>query len=275
MKIPPRPRIVVTGAGSGLGRALCVAVARRNARLIVSDRNVATANATASAAHAAGAADVRVVACDVSNAEEVEALAVATETAFGGVDLVANNAGIASGGRVGELPLADWHRVLSVDLHGVIYGCHAFVPRMRDQGSGHILNVAAASGLFAMPRMGAYAVAKAGVVALSETLAAELHGSGVSVSVVCPSFFRTNIVSDGVFADGTSRAAAQKLIGRVNVSADDVAAACLRAVERGDLYVVPMADARWLWRIKRAAPEAFGLVARTIERVFTSGKVTG
>lgn len=268
MPLPPRPRVVVTGAGGGLGRALCLSFARRSARLIVSDYNAATADETAHLAKDAGADDVRVVQCDVSSAEAVERLAVVTDEEFGGVDLVANNAGIACAGLIGELPLEHWRRTIDVDLWGVIHGCHSFVPRMRRQGSGVILNVASASGLFSMPRMGAYVVAKAGVVALSETLAAELHGSGVSVSVVCPSFFRTNIVRDGAFADTASHDAAKRMISRVSVTPDDVAKACVDAVERGDLYVVPMADARWLWRIKRASPRAFGLVARTIERVF-------
>ncbi len=269
MRLPKNPRVVVTGAGSGLGRALCLAVAPRKARIVASDRNTSTAEETAELARSAGASDVHVVSCDVSSADEVEALAQATDEAFGGVDLVVNNAGIACGGRVEELSLDDWHRAIGVNLWGVIYGCHAFVPRLRRQGSGHIQNVAAAAGLFAIPRMGAYAAAKAGVVALTETLAAELHGSGVSTSVVCPSFFQSNIVKSGVFADDTSKGAAHKLIGRVEISADQVAQECIRAVERGQLHVVPMADARWLWRIKRASPGAFGLVSRTIERVFT------
>jgi NAD(P)-dependent dehydrogenase (short-subunit alcohol dehydrogenase family) len=247
-------------------------VAPRGCRVVVSDRDVASAEETARLAREGGASEVRVVACDVSNAEEVEALACAADDAFGGVDLLANNAGVACGGRVGELSLDDWRKAIGVNLWGVVHGCHAFVPRMRKQRSGHILNVAAAAGLFAIPRMGAYATAKAGVVAITETLAVELHGSGVSVSVACPSFFRTNIVDDGHFADEASRHAAQKLIGRVDISADAVAARCLRAIERGELHVVPMTDALWLWRIKRASPAAFGLIARTIEHVFTSGK---
>ncbi len=210
------------------------------------------------------------VACDVSSAAAVEALARATEDAFGGADLVVNNAGVACGGRIGELALEDWQRAIDVNLFGVVHGCHAFVPRMRRQGSGRVLNVAAAAGLFAIPRMGAYAAAKAAVVAITETLAVELHGSGVSASVACPSFFRTNIVSEARFADEVSRAAAMKLIGRVAISAEEVAEECIRAVERGELHVVPMRDARWLWRIKRASPEAFSFVARAIER-FAAG----
>jgi NAD(P)-dependent dehydrogenase (short-subunit alcohol dehydrogenase family) len=251
---------------------LCLTVARRSARIVASDRNATSAEETANLCRSVGASDVRVVECDVSSSEQVESLARATDEAFGGADLVVNNAGIACGGRVEELSLDDWHRAIGVNLWGVIYGCHAFVPRLRRQGSGHIQNVAAAAGLFAIPRMGAYATAKAGVVALTETLAAELHGSGVTTSVVCPSFFQSNIVNSGVFADDTSKGAAHRLIGRVEITADDVATQCIHAVERGQLHVVPMADARWLWRIKRASPAGFGLVARTIERVFANGR---
>jgi len=272
MRLPPRPRVVITGAGSGLGRALCLAVAPLGARLVVSDRDAVTAEETTRLCRSAGASDVRAVTCDVSRAEDVGSLAATADEAFGGADLVVNNAGIGCGGRIGELSLEDWRRVIDVNLWGVIHGCHVFVPRLRRQGSGHVLNVAAAAGLFTLPRMGAYATAKAGVVALSETLAAELSGSGVSVSVVCPSFFRTHIVDTGVFADKASREAAHSLIGRVDTTADEVARACLRAIEAGDLHVVPMADARWLWRLKRLTPGGFGIAARLIERFAASGK---
>ncbi len=238
---------------------------------MISDLNEETAAETAELARQAGASETRVVRCNVAEAEEVEALAEATEDAFGGVDLLANNAGVGCGGRVGELSLADWRRCLDVNLWGVIHGCHAFVPRMRAQGSGHVLNVSAAAGLFAIPRMGAYAAAKAAVVSISETLAVELRGSGVSVSVACPSFFKTNVVHDGLFADAASRAAAQRLIGRVNVTADQVATECIEALERGELHLVPMADARWLWRLKRALPRRFGWAAAAIERFAGGG----
>ena len=161
--------------------------------------------------------------CDVARVEEVEALAAAAERALGGVDLVINNAGVAVGGLVGEVPLDDWRWIMGVNLWGVIYGCHVFVPRLRKQGRGHILNVASAAGLLAPPGMAPYNVTKAAVVALSETLRAELRDAGVGVTVLCPTFFRTNIAQSSRAIDGKQRALVEKLMARSKIQADDVA----------------------------------------------------
>src|SRR5207237_10870369 len=109
-----------------------------------------------------------------------------------------HSAGNGAAGDVAGDDIASWRRALDVSLCGVIHGCHYFVPRMRARGRGHVLNVASAAAIAAVPGMGAYNVTKAGVVALSETLAAEAARDGVGVTVVLPGFFPTNIVSDGV-----------------------------------------------------------------------------
>jgi short-subunit dehydrogenase len=138
----------------------------------------------------------------------------------------------------------------------VIHGCHVFTPRLRAQGSGHILNVASAAAFVAAPRMAAYNVAKAGVVSISETLAAELDGTGVGVTVLCPTFFKSDVVKSGRFADPRTRHLAEKMI-RHGVSAEKVVAAALKAVERDEFYCVPMTDGRWMWRLKRLSPDLF------------------
>jgi NAD(P)-dependent dehydrogenase (short-subunit alcohol dehydrogenase family) len=256
MSLPPRPRAVVTGAGSGLGRALCEALARRQARVLVSDVNEATAEETARLVTSAGGEAI-VQACDVTRPEQVESLATAAESAFGGVDLLVNNAGVLSAGRVGELPLAEWKHVLDINLWGVIHGCHAFVPRMRRQGSGHILNIASAAGLMYAPDLAPYNVSKAGVVALSETLHAELRSSGIGVTVACPTFFRTNIANAGHYTDETLRALGTRVVGTARIGPERVARKLLAAVDHGKPCVLPMADARWGWRLKRMSPGFF------------------
>ena len=168
MSLVDAPRAVVTGAGSGLGRAFCHELRKRGARLICADIDEAAAQKTA--AEVGGTA----VRCDVAKIEDVEALAAAADRALGGVDLVINNAGVAVAGHVGDVSLDDWRWIMGVNLWGVIYGCHVFAPRLRKQGRGHILNVASAAGLLAPPGMAPYNVTKAAVVALSETLCAEL-----------------------------------------------------------------------------------------------------
>jgi NAD(P)-dependent dehydrogenase (short-subunit alcohol dehydrogenase family) len=266
MRLPQHPRVVITGAGSGLGRALALVFSERNARLLVSDHNLASVEETARLARDAGASEVRVMKCDVTKVDEVEALARAADDAWGGTDVIANNAGVGVGGRVGEISMEDWKWTIDVDLWGVIHGCHVFVPRMRKQGSGHVLNVASAAGLICGPRMAPYNVAKAGVVALSETLCAEVAGAGIGVTVLCPTFFRTNITRDGRYTSDRMKELAEGLMGRSNISADTIARASVAAMERGDFYAVPMADGRWLWRLKRYVPAAFRVLNRTIEK---------
>lgn len=258
-------RSVITGAGSGFGRALALELAGRGGHLVLSDIDLSAAQETARLARERGAGDVLALPCDVRQPAQLEALAAACS---GPVDLVVNNAGVGSGGRVGELSLTDWRWTLEVDLYGVIYGCHVFVPRLRQQGYGHLLNVASAAGLLCGPRMAAYNVAKAGVVALSETLAVELDGSGVGVTVLCPMFFRTNIVAAGHFADEQTRIQADRMMARGRPT-QEVVLAALTAVDRKELYCVPMADGRWLWRLKRAAPLLFSKLAAQREKAVT------
>lgn len=259
MGLPQAPSVVVTGASGGFGRALALELAHRGARLVLSDIDLDGCETTARRARAAGAASARATRCDVTRVEDVEALAEACD---GPVDLVVNNAGVASAGRIGELSLPDWAWTVDVDLWGAIHGCHVFVPILRRQGHGHVLNVASAAGLLSPPHTPAYNVAKAGVVALSETLAAELVGSGVGVTVLCPTYFRTGIAAGGRYADDRARDAAHRLVNGGPAS-DVVARRALAAVERGVLYAVPMRDGRWAWRIKRLVPHrAAGWLAR-------------
>jgi NAD(P)-dependent dehydrogenase (short-subunit alcohol dehydrogenase family) len=263
MRLPAAPLAVITGAASGFGRALALELARRRADLVLGDVNREGCEETVRLALAAGAGSARALACDVTRLTDVEALAKACETP---PDLVVNNAGVASAGRIGELPIDTWRWTLDVDLVGVIHGCHVFVPKLRARGRGHVLNVASAAGIVAAPGMGAYNVAKAGVIALSETLAGELHGTKVGVTVLCPTFFKTNIAKSGRYTDAFTRLAAERMVDN-GKTAEEVARAALAAVERGDLYSLPMRDAVWLWRLKRLAPSAFqSIVARLAQR---------
>ena len=262
MGLPRSPRAVVTGAGGGLGRALCVELARRGGRIVASDVDAAAAQATL--AHL-GDAEAYVVPCDVAQLPQVEHLADEAERRLGGIDLLVNNAGVAAGGRVGEVPITDWEWIVGVNLWGSVYGCHVFVPRLRRQGHGHVLNVASAAGLLAAPMMAPYNVTKSGVVALSETLHAELAGEGIGVSVLCPTFFQTSIAaSSRLSGDPAMLAMVTGMMQQARVQADQVARIAIDGVARGDLYILPHRDGRWLWRIKRLHPGFFHRVAPRI-----------
>jgi NAD(P)-dependent dehydrogenase (short-subunit alcohol dehydrogenase family) len=262
MRLPKAPSSVITGAGSGFGRAIALELAGRGASLVLGDVDLPGANETARLARAAGATRAEPVMCDVTKLDDVRGLA---SMVGGDVDLVVNNAGVSSGGPIGESSPEDWRWTIEVDLFGVINGCHVFVPILRKQGHGHVLNVASAAGLLCAPNMGAYNVAKVGVVALSETLSGELSGTDIGVTVLCPTFFRTNIAKGGRFADEKMREQAERLVEK-GKDAGDVARAALRSVEAGDLYSIPMADGRWFWRLKRLAPRSFRSLAGRISR---------
>lgn len=257
MSFPQPLRAVVTGAGSGLGRALALDLAKRGASLVVSDINMSSAEETAELLRQQQAS-VEVIQCDVTDREAVFALVDETEKRLGGIDFIANNAGVAVGGPFDEISIEDWRWAVDINLWGVIYGCQAAVPKMKAQGHGYILNVASAAGLLAAPSMSAYNVTKAGVVSLSETLFAEYRSEGIRVGVLCPTFFRTNIVEAGRGA-ATAKEDAQiiRWMERSKVQAPDVAKAAIDSVRDGKLYVQPMRDGRMAWRLKRTSPQRF------------------
>jgi len=249
-------RAVVTGAAGGLGRAFALRIAKHRGSVLVADIDEAGGKETVSLVEkAGGVAHFR--RCDVRKADEVIALVDAGHEALGAVDLVVNNAGVAVAGNVGDVKLDDWTWQIDINLYGVIYGCHAFVPYFRKRGAGHVINVASLAGLIHMPSMGPYNVTKAAVVALSETMSGELGGTDIGVTVLCPSFFETNILRSSRRTDGVDSSAAEKMMRRSRVQADDVARVALRAARKNELYALPHVEGRAIWGVKRLAPRTF------------------
>jgi len=261
---------VVTGAGSGIGRAFALEIAARGGRVVCSDIDAAGLAETVALIEADGGIAWG-FACDVGQLEEVETMADAAEKYFGQpIDLVINNAGIGTGGkRVGETSMEDWHATLDVNLWGVIHGCHVFAPRMRDLDGGGIINVGSTASFAAAPLMGPYNVSKAAVLALTETLAAEMAGTKIKVSALCPTFVQTNIVKNGRI-DTADIGFASELIARTGRSPKSVVRRSLNGLDRGELYVLPQAEARAIWRSKRLMPVSYnrgtGLLARIAAR---------
>jgi short-subunit dehydrogenase len=252
--IPDRPRVVLTGAGGGLGRAFAERLAMRGASLLLSDIDSAGLDETARLVKAGGGTP-HTMTCDVAKASEVEAMHRRATEVLGGVDLVINNAGVAVGGPVGEVPLSDWDWIMGINLWGVIYGCHYFLPEMRARGTGHILNVASIAAFACAGEMGPYNVTKAAVVAMSETLAGELTGD-LGVTVLCPFFFKTNIAKSArSCSPNVSPGQIEKIMGRTKVQASEVAERALVACNRGDLYCFPHTEAKVIAALKRSAPE--------------------
>jgi NAD(P)-dependent dehydrogenase (short-subunit alcohol dehydrogenase family) len=257
---------VITGAGSGIGAAFALQLANRGNRVVCSDIDETAAQRTVGAIADQGGTAIA-VGCDVSRIDDVNDLAAQAQSWFDGPPtLVVNNAGVGAGGQpIGEIPLEDWSWTLGVNLWGPIHGCHVFTPILREAGRGGIINVASAASFGAAPGMASYNVSKAAVLSLSETLAAELSGSGVHVTVLCPTFVKTNIVSSGRITTESSDLA-DRLMRWTGISADRTARVCLDTYDRGGLYCMPQIDAKIGWSIKRFAPTTFtrtvGLVSR-------------
>lgn len=264
-------RAVVTGAGSGIGRAFALEIGRRGGRVVCADIAQERAEETVALLRQAGAEGCAVVA-DVASIASMQALADAAVAYFGEAPtLIVNNAGVGAGGtRIGDTPLDDWNWVLGVNLWGVIHGCHVFMPMLREAGFGGVINICSTASFAAAPTMGAYNASKAGALAVTETLAAECAGSAIKVTAVCPTFVRTNIVRDGRIEAGASQLAGQ-LMEKWAFTPEKVVAQSLRALERGQLYVVPQMDAKVIWRAKRLLPSLYTRGAGQLNRLLGRG----
>ncbi len=250
-------RVLITGAGSGLGRALAFCFAENGWRVACADLRLDHARETVRliTEFGVGAMALRV---DVGDDASVEAMRDEVLAAWDGVDVVVNNAGVASAGTVAQASLDDWRWTLNTNLMGVVRGCRTFVPVLIEQGAGHIVNIASFAGIANAPRMAAYSASKAGVISLSECLRGELAlaSSAVKVSVVCPAFFQTNLMHHSR-APQADKAMASKLMAASTQSADDVASNIYRSVMRGEFLILPTNGERARWRLKRFAPQMF------------------
>jgi len=260
---------VVTGAGSGIGRSFAYEIARRGGAVLCVDLREERAEETAEALRELGAHAVAYT-CDVGNAAQMAQLAETSESLLGRpVTLVVNNAGVGLGGQIGDVTLEEWHWCMNVNLWGVVHGCHFFAPRLKALGYGGIINVASAAGFAAAPEMSTYNVTKAGVMSLSETLSSELTGTGVKVTVLCPTVVPTNIVNDGKLPSYRAEFAKSAMTKFALTNSDEVARKTLDALDKGQLYMLPQIDGRIAWMFKRIAPrmyarslgEAYRLVA--------------
>lgn len=258
--------VVVTGAGSGIGRATAIRFAKLGAHVVVSDINLDLAEVTAAMIKGAGRR-ASTAQLDVADPDAWEAFARDVRTEHGVPDVVVNNAGILVSGPFLQLSAADWDKQLSVNLMGVVHGCRVFGTQMAERGrGGHIVNIASAAAFTPTPVMAPYSVSKAGVKMLSECLRLEFRQYGIGVSAICPGVINTHI-GDRAVTVGVDPALIEqaKLLTRQlqaladvlpfsPMSPDLVARAAVRAVNY-DLAVVPVRAEAWLGYIMhRIAP---------------------
>jgi len=247
MTIPPSSRVLITGAASGLGLALVRQMVERGCRVLATDVHAEQPDSLA------GLTGVTYRRLDVTQDVDWATARDWVVEQWDGLDLLFNNAGVAAGGRIELTEMDQWQWIVDINLLGVARGCRTFTPIMKAQGSGHIVNTASAAGLVHPPRMSEYNAVKAGVVALSETLMHELAPYGVTVSVVCPTFFRTNLTASLRGKDEAAQKAAAKLVDRSKVTADDIAAEVLKGVEKGRHIILTDRDGRIGYAAKRFA----------------------
>lgn len=259
----PQRRAAITGAGSGLGRALAFALAQHGWTLFLNDVDEARLDAVAAAVRSAGATAAPAL-FDVADLEAHLTPVNAFLAAHGGVDLVFTCAGIGAAGSFVDMDPAHIREVVQVNLLGTMWTAKAFLPAMITAGRGHLVTIASAAAFHGLPKLSAYAATKAGIVQWSETVRSELKAAGVDVTVKLTTFYTSDIAE---FTRGTEaeREKARSLVEMAPWNAEDVADALLLTVQKRRFYMVAPGQARFLWRIKRAIPETY---LRAMPRLF-------
>jgi short-subunit dehydrogenase len=249
---------LITGASSGIGESIALALAREGAKLELVARDRERLESVRDLCVAMGA-EVTLHFADV--AEEAQMLAVADDVhaRHSAIDVLINNAGVVMGGFSWEVETSDWRRLLDINVMGVVHGIRAFVPKMleRRQG-GHVVNISSVSGLFGTRGMGTYSASKFAVVGLSESLRMELHRHKIGVSVVCPGYVNTPIQSKvkmvGVLSSDEARARVAKEFTKTNLTPEAVAERTLKAIRKNEFIAAIGREAVVVRVLKRWAP---------------------
>jgi NAD(P)-dependent dehydrogenase (short-subunit alcohol dehydrogenase family) len=251
-----RKRVAITGSASGLGRCLALHYAQQGWNVALADINDARGQETQQEI-LASAVDAFYTHVDVRDEKSILKWKEAIVKRWGGLDVIINNAGVAVHGGIDETPPEDWEWIVDINLMGVVRGCRIFTSLFKAQGYGHVVNVASIAGLLYSPDMNSYNVTKAGVVALSETMKAELQPYGIQVSVVCPGFFPTNLTENTRSPNPEIKKVINKLFAKSKLKAEDVARIVYEGVQAGRFYILPHRDFAALWYVKRFSPSLY------------------
>jgi NADP-dependent 3-hydroxy acid dehydrogenase YdfG len=251
----PRKRAFITGAGSGLGLALAKDLAADGWTLGLFDRNLERLTTVEAELADAG---VRLIAYpgDVTHSDELTVAINSFAATHDGLDVMINNAGVAGGGALMEVPLEDWRWIIDINVMGVVHGSRAAIPHLQRNGTGMLINVASAAAFASAPGMVSYNATKAAVVSISETLVNELRSAGIQVSVVMPTFFQSSLL-ETLRGPEYARSFAHKAMQRSEYSVADVARDLLKEAADGNVYIVLPRAARTMWRFNRWLPLRF------------------
>jgi NAD(P)-dependent dehydrogenase (short-subunit alcohol dehydrogenase family) len=248
-------RVLVTGGSSGLGAALVAAHVAHGDQVVVADLNEPSPDVEPVETPAYLPLDVR-------SDDDWAAARAWVEHEWGGLDVLYNNAGVAGGGRIDVATMDEWEWITAINLFGVVRGCRTFVPVMKAQRSGRIVNVASLAGLVHPAGMASYNAVKAAVVALTETLGHELAGYGVTTHVVCPSYFRTGLVESMQGSDAAVGEVIGALVANAPLGPEEIAAEVLAAIDRGEELILPDDAARAAYQLKVSDRAAYDDVMR-------------
>ncbi len=249
--------VLITGGGSGLGKALAQKYLKLGHSVLFTDINQAQGQAAYQELKTLG--DVHFEVANATSDEDWGKLTQWVTNHWGHIDVLINNAGVAAAGRIDKISMADWDWILDINLKGVIRGCHAFVPMMKQKGNGQIINIASLAAVANAPTMSSYNVTKAGVVSLSETLRHELSPYGLRVSVVCPNFFQTNLADNLRTPEAGMESTVRKLLASGKLSAEQVAEKVIRGAKKNQFMILPHIEGKALFLIKRYVPFLYNI----------------
>jgi short-subunit dehydrogenase len=248
-------RVVITGAGSGLGQALAIEFAKLGWKVAIIDIDMERANQIASIVTSKNGLGLPIQ-CDVSKKKSLEKAFKLVIEKWNGADILINNVGIPAAGKIEKIPFKDWHNIININFIPAVYGCKVFVPLMAEQGGGHIVNTSSFAGIVPMKEFSMYNVTKSAVISLSETLKLELASKNIGVTVIAPTFFRTNLMERFTCTDEHQRKMADAFLCKSNISSEYIAKLALKAIMRNKLYVIEPLPGKIFWLIKRLFPEA-------------------
>ena len=252
-------RILITGGATGLGQAISLKWADKWANkkgtfdICIADINQERGDETVNALIAKGA-NAFYVHCDITSDSDVQTLAQTIDSRWGGVDYVFNNAGVATGGSLLDESIEQWQWVFDINVLGMVRVSRALLPLMRKQGGGYFINIASQAGLTPIPYMGSYNAVKAAVVSFSETMKLELAPDNINVSVVCPSFFKTNLDESMRSTNPASHKMIKKFFAKADMTKEDVAEAIYQQVSKKQFLVLTHKLGKRAFLLKKLLP---------------------
>ncbi len=258
-------RVLITGAGSGLGEALAMEFADLGWKVGVIDIDMERAEKIASEVNNRGGQGLAIQ-CDVSENKSFEKVADLILEKWEGIDILINNVGIPAAGNIEQIPLEDWQNIININFFSVVYGCKIFIPVMAEQGGGHIVNTSSFAGIIPMQEFSMYNVTKSAVISLSETLKLELSSKNIGVTVIAPAFFKTNLMERFTCTNEKQREMANAFLCKSKIGPEYIAKYALKAIKKNKLYVIEPISGKVFWILKRLFPEALFKLLSLVSR---------